>query len=479
MEFTTTGLKVDSQTDIFNNLSDDLKVRLSPYLSGTELKTDESSVIGRLLRAFSKPMAENNEILPQILKQLDLNQVEKDGLDNLAYLAHRMKRKDMALAEGSLVVYGDSGVTIPNGSLVANSVTGDIYSTQSQVTFDINNVCGITFSVSSIQDSYTINYSVTGLISQNPTILIKRVGETTVADMAQRIVNSINSQSTVISAKLNNDNTVTILLNNQQYHADFGLPTGLVLTQSFKLVDIKSQNYSSVTADQNTITVKKTSVDGWRGLYNPFPILPSYGIETDEQFKERIKFGTGTRFSSWDSVYARLYEVKGVTFVNVKFNSSKNTVGSVTNNGLAISVLGGDEDEIALAISQAVSAGIATVGTIGKVVKDINGGEHSIHFSRPEVVPLTMKMQITQYRNFPTNGKQLIKQAIVDYFNSLTVGESVQYSRLYSPINTVTGFSVSNMVIGKQGDDMVQDNIYMNYNQIASLSADNILIGGS
>lgn len=479
MEFTTTGLKIDSQTDIFNNISSDLGTRLTPYLSGTTLKTDESSVIGRLIRAFSKPMGENNEIIPQILKQFDLNQVEGNGLDNLAYLAHRMKRKDVALAEGSIVVYGDSGVTIPNGALVANSVTGDTYSIQNQVTFDINNVCGITFSVSSIQDSYSIQYSVTGLISQNPTILIKRVGETTTSDMAQRIVNSINSQSTTISAKLNNDSTVTILLNNQLYHADFGLPTGLNLTQSFKLVDVKSQSYASVEADVNTVTVKKTSIDGWRGLYNPFKILPSYGIETDEEFKERIEFGTGKRFSSWDSIYARLYQVKGVTFVNVKFNSSKNSVGGVTNNGLAISILGGDEDEIALAIADSVSAGIGTVGTISKVVRDINYGEHTVYFSRPEIIPLTMKMQITQYRNFPTNGKQLIKQAIVDYFNSLSVGEAVQYSRLYSPINTVAGFSVANMVIGKQGGDLVRDNIFMNYNQVASLSADNILIGGS
>ena len=171
--------------------------------------------------------------------------------------------------------------------------------------------------------------------------------------------------------------------------------------------------------------------------------------------------------------------MKGVTFVNVKFNSSKNTVGGVTNNGLAISVLGGDDDEIALAIADCVSAGIGTIGTISKVVRDINYGEHSVSFSRPEIIPLTMKMQITQYRNFPTNGKQLIKQAIVDYFNTLSVGEAVQYSRLYSPINTVAGFSVANMVIGKQGGDLVRDNIFVNYNQVASLSADNILIGGS
>jgi uncharacterized phage protein gp47/JayE len=479
MEFTTTGLKIDTQADIFNKISANLNIALTPYLNGTTLRTDEASALGRIIRAFSKPMGENNEIMQSFPKQFDINQAEGDQLDHLASVAYRKKRKDMALAFGFVVVYGDSGVTVPKGSYASNSVTGDIFSTQKDITFDLNDVCGITFAVNEIKDQYRITYSITGLISQSPTVIVDRVGETNTSDMAQRIANSINSQSTVLKATYNNDNTVTILLSNQRYHSDFGLPDGLILTQSYKVVDVKAETYQSAIAEPNTVTVKKSSVQGWRGVYNPSTINSSTGIENDSDFKERLNTLLGNSTGTFDSIYARLYAVKGVSFVNIKVNSSSNTVSNITNNGLAISILGGDEDEIALALSECVSSGIATVGTITKVVYDINNGQQNYSFSRPEIIDLTMKMQITQYKNFPTNGKQLIKQAVVDYFNTMMVGQAVQYSRLYTPINTVAGFSVSNLVIGKSGEDLSQDNIFMSFNQVARLSADNILIGGS
>nr|QHJ83302.1 MAG: hypothetical protein [Bacteriophage sp.] len=479
MEFTTTGLSVDSQADIFNAMASDASVSLAPYLNGTTLRTDESSVIGRMLRILARPMAQNNEILPAIISQFDLNQVEGEGLDRLAWLTKRARRKNVSLATGGLVVYGDSGVIIPSATQVQNTVTGDIFETKDGLQFDLNGVCGVTFSVTELKDSYTITNSIDELPSQYPTIIVKKGSETTLSDMSQRIVNSVNSQSNIIKATLNNDETITLLLKEPYFYSDFGLSDGLQLKQSYKLVTITALNYSSVRAEIKTITTKITPILGWRGLYNPNVINESTSIENDADFRTRLKNYTNTSFGSWDSIYSRIYAVNGVNYVNIKENSSSNEVGGVSNNGLAISVQGGDEDEIALAISDSVSSGIATVGEINKVVKDINGGEHDIQFSRPQISKLYLKMQINQYKNFPNNGKQLIKQALVEYFNTLQVGESVQFSRLYTPINTVVGFSISNLQIGLDIDDLRESNIFMSYNQQASLSADNILIGGS
>lgn len=479
MEFTATGLKIDTESEVFSALASNANIKLTPYLQGTTLKTDESSAIGRILRVVSRPIYQNAEILQSFTKQFDISQAENLQLDNLAYCVAREKRKDLSLAEGSVVVYGDSGVTVNAGAIVSNSISGDTFTTQESVTFNQNNVCGITFSVSELKDRYTIRYSITGLISQNPTVIIDKSGESTTTAMASRIVDSVNSQSTTLVATLNNDNTVTIKLSNQAYHADFGLPDGLILTQSYKLVSIKSSTYSSVYARANTITIKRTSVTGWRGVYNPYPVDESKGVESDADFQERLSFGKSTKVSTWDCIYASIYSVSGVTFVNIKENNESNSVGGVTPNGLAISVLGGDEDEIGIAIFKSVSAGIGTVGTISKTVNDSNGSGHTVSFSRPDTVNIAITMQITQYNSFPQDGKQKIKQALVDYFNTLDVGETVQYSRLYTPINTVMGMSVNNLKVGTLDGDMGTDNILMSYNQIASLSADNILIGGS
>lgn len=479
MEFTETGLSLDTQASLFNSITSDLSVSLAPYLNGTQLRTDDASLIGRLVRDLAKPMAENSEIVGSLMSQLDVSQATGLQLDRLAYAGYRKKRKDMALSVGFATVTGDSGAVIPAGASVSNSVSGDLFTIESEVVFDYNNICGITFAVTSIVDRYVINYSITGLVSQSPTIIVTRLGETTIEAMARRIVDAINSQQTVMNSVLNNDNTITITLDQELYYADFGLSDGLTLTQSKKLVTVKAETYQAVRVPVNTLTTKRTSIEGWRSVTNPFEIFPSTGVEEDTDFQERLEISRGNYGGAFDGIYSCIDNVRGVSFINIKTNTSDKAVGDVPAHGLAISVLGGDDDEVADAIFRSIAGGISTVGTISKVLKDVNSGEHTISFSRPDYVPLTMRMQITQYKNFPTNGKILIKQALVDYFNSLNVGDPVQFSRLYTPINSVAGFSISNLSIGKVGDNLGQQNINMTFNQIPQLSADNIFIGGS
>ena len=82
--------------------------------------------------------------------------------------------------------------------------------------------------------------------------------------------------------------------------------------------------------------------------------------------------------------------------------------------------------------------------------------------------------------NFPKSGQIQIKQAIVDWFNQRTVGEDIYLSRLYEPINTVQGFSVRNLRFSRVGENLhTQDFINIGFDEIATISADNIYIGGS
>ena len=88
-------------------------------------------------------------------------------------------------------------------------------------------------------------------------------------------------------------------------------------------------------------------------------------------------------------------------------------------------------------------------------------------------------MAITISPTFPANGKNLIKQAIVDWFNSMQVGDDIYYSRLYEPINSVNGFSVRNLQVGKLNGSYGTEDIVLGHNEVATISAENIYIGGS
>lgn len=88
-------------------------------------------------------------------------------------------------------------------------------------------------------------------------------------------------------------------------------------------------------------------------------------------------------------------------------------------------------------------------------------------------------MSLKALPNFPTNGKNMIKQAIVDYFNSLDVGEDILYSRLFEPINSIQGFSANNLRIGKVTGNLGVDDIVLKFNELATIRPEDILIGGS
>ena len=61
-----------------------------------------------------------------------------------------------------------------------------------------------------------------------------------------------------------------------------------------------------------------------------------------------------------------------------------------------------------------------------------------------------------------------------DYISKLNVGEDVIWSKLFTPINTVNGQSVNEMLIGKVGETLGTANIVIEHDQLASLSFENI-----
>jgi uncharacterized phage protein gp47/JayE len=139
--------------------------------------------------------------------------------------------------------------------------------------------------------------------------------------------------------------------------------------------------------------------------------------------------------------------------------------------------LGGDEDAIAQAIFANLPLGINTGGDETRSALDINGNPNEIKFSRPSFVPIKVNMTLTIDATFPDNGAAQIRQAVVDFFSGLQVGDDILYSRLFSPINTVRGFSVNTLSIGKVGDSFGTSNITIAFNELATISESDITFG--
>lgn len=479
--FDERGVIIKGLDEYRKDMSDTAKVAFADKLDGKELRVDDSSMLGRIFATVSKPLVQNAELIPLIFQAFDINSAEGQQLDNLLWGIHRIKRKAEAQATGLVMLYGDLGTYVAQGSSVGNSLTGDVYQTDDDVTFSNLSASGIDLSINSVGGTYKLTYSIDGFLSQSPAIIVETgSNDTTVRQVADRLVDAVNSQSSYLSATRNNDNTVKVIILDQSLTGDFTIEGTCSISRSYMPVYVTSSTYDAQESTVNQVTSIKTPTLGWRGVTNPYYIFPSVGVESDENYRYRGKLLQQNNSGKYTSILMALKSVRGVVYENVQQNTSSNVTNSgIINNGVAITVMGGNEDDIALAIFQSVSEGIMTSGDIVKEVKDINGFGHEVRFSRPSITPLQISMSLVTYPDFPTNGNARIKAALVEWFNNLNVGEDIHYSRLYEPINSISGFAVRNLKFGYKGGTLSLEDIIIQHNEIATISAEDINIGGA
>lgn len=479
--FNDEGIVVKGLDETRKSMSDEASIKFADKLDGKPLRADDSSVIGRMFALTAKPAVQNAELLPQILTSFDLNQASGSRLDNLLWNIHRIKRLGISQATGMLMLQGTIGTFVSRGSEVGNSITGDSYQTDSDITFSNAGANGVELEIKSVGGRYSLSYTIEGFLSQSPDIVIETGStDSTIKTIADRLVDAVNTQSSYLRATRNNDNTVRVIITDQSRVGNFQVSGSVEIVNSFMSVYATSATYDSQESSANQVTSIRSSVFGWLSVTNPFLIFSSTGIESDEDYRYRGKLKLQRSLGSRNAILMALKSVRGVSYENVQPNTSRNeTSTGIVNNGLAISVLGGNEDDIALAIGNSVADGILTTGDIVKTVQDINGFPREIRFSRPRQRSLKISMSLVTYPDFPINGKAQIKQAIVDWFNELNVGEDVHYSRLYEPINRVRGFAVRNLEFGYKDGTLGRDDVIISYNELATINAEDILIGGS
>lgn len=463
------------------DMSDAAKQSFASKLSGKELRVDDSSMLGRVFATVARPLVQNAEILPLILQAFDINSAEGQQLDNILWGLHRIKRKAESQATGMVMLYGDLGTFVAKGSSVGNSLTGNSYQTDSSVTFKTNDANGVDIVINSVGGIYKLSYTIDGFLSQSPSVIVEtNSSDITIRQVAERIVDAVNSQSSYLYATRNNDNSIKVVIIDQSRIGNFNVTGAASISRSYMPVYITSTTYDSQESKVGQISSIRTPVLGWRGVTNPYYVFPSTGVETDEDYRFRGKLLQQPAMGKYTTILMAIKSVRGVVYENVQQNTSRSETNSgITNNGLSVTVMGGNEDDIALALFNTVSEGISTVGSIVKQVKDINGFPHEVRFSRPVIKPLQISMSLITYPDFPSNGNARIKQAIVEWFNNLNVGEDIHYSRLYEPINSIEGFAVKNLKFGYKGGTLSLEDVVIQHNEIATISAEDINIGGN
>ena len=232
--FDERGVIIQGIDDFRKGMSDAAKVAFADKLDGKELRVDDSSMLGRIFATVSKPLVQNAEILPLILQAFDINSAEGQQLDNILWGLHRIKRKAESQATGMVVLYGDVGTFVTRGSSVGNNLTGNTYQTDSNVTFKTSNTNGVDIAITSVGGTYSLSYTIDGYLSQSPSIIVETSSaDTTVRQIADRLVDAVNSQSSYLYATRNNDNSVKVNIIDQSRIGNFSIAGSATLPRSY------------------------------------------------------------------------------------------------------------------------------------------------------------------------------------------------------------------------------------------------------
>lgn len=251
----------------------------------------------------------------------------------------------------------------------------------------------------------------------------------------------------LITGTLRRDATPTLVLGVQvtvaaSFHADAGTMIAAIennaAAQFFNraAVDNPLGTPQTVTVDfeafvkgpqqclAGTLNVIAVPLAGWSVVTNPDDGVVGTDIETDPPLRQRRNAELSAPGSATaDAIRADILEQLPKTrSCRVLFNNTETTdgLGLPPHTIEAIAYLPGatTDDDIALAqlILNDKSAGTGTHGTSSQTVKDSQGNEETIFFTRPSDVNIYIDITVTTNpKTFPADGADRIKAALVAY----------------------------------------------------------------
>lgn len=473
---TERGLEIDKLGTVIDKIQDSLDAAFFGILpSGDKIVFDDSSIMYRLMLPIAEIITSQEELLQQVYANCDISTATGLALENLCALGG-VTRGVATPSFCQLNIVAAINTTILKGSLASSPLTGDRFATLSTITAGLSANIGVDWRLNSVGTNHNITFkwSVDGSPNTNVPIEVAISASKTTAEAIAIIASAINATTTNLIATAMAGDLLRVELTDKNNTASFTF-LGADPVNTICPVFAENTSLGRRPQDRETIVTIDSPVLGWLSVSNPFDAEVGREVETDDLLRQsyasRIgKDGAG----SLNSMYSALYSLRGVRYVSVMNNKSNSIVSGVDPHSVAVVVSGGAPEAIVNTIFNNLPLGVSTTGTDEYTVKDINDGDNIIRYSTPSLVPIKVNLILSLEKGFPENGVALIQQAIVDYIGTLSIGDDILYSRLFTPINTVSGFSVNSMKIATLNGVFGTENLVIRYDQQATISFSDI-----
>lgn len=397
---------------------------------GTDIDLRPESVFGQLVGIFSKRESEIWTSLYEVYMSLNPDFASGLALDNIAAL-NNIIRNGATQTITDLIVYGDQGTAVPLATIFEDSTSTKKYETLQAVTIDAadarffrvepNTTVAGAYSVTINGTTYT--YTSGGSLSKEAIV--------------DQLVSVIGAGASKVDGKLEIVSTVD---------KSFSVNSRMSILQIGTNVQSVCQEYGAVPCPIGSVDSIVTTIAGLQRVSNVVAGVTGKSRETDGELRLRREKGL------LNSIVKTITSIDDVVDAKVYENTTDVVDGlGINPNSIWCIVIGGSNAEVAKAISSSKAAGIGMKGSVTyELTSEITGSPQTIKFDRPaEINPvIVITYTITEEDQFPTNGVQLMKDALVAYSNGLKIGQDVVYSRLFVPLNSVNSVQIDSLTIG-------------------------------
>lgn len=186
----------------------------------------------------------------------------------------------------------------------------------------------------------------------------------------------------------------------------------------------------------NEIVTPRT---GWDSIGNLIAGSTGRERETDEELRIRFEKSREVLGSATvRAIRARLMQEADVREVNIFENRTCDvSEDGIPSHAFETLVAGGNDQQVAETLWTYKPAGIETYGTLTFTVKDDNGHGQMVRFSRPEDTYAWVRISVNKLYEEEVLSEDVlesIQNAVIEYGNSLTVGEDIIVQRFFGPI---------------------------------------------
>tara|TARA_R110002074_G_scaffold258926_5_gene431447 strand:- start:119 stop:1570 length:1452 start_codon:yes stop_codon:yes gene_type:complete len=451
MPLTSEGLTIKRFPEIKQQLDENLKAN---YVDPLDIS--ENSVIGNLHVNFATSIAEVFEFGQGIWDAQNLYNAEGEGLDNIALQVGITRNQATRSVSTSVQFTGLDGTAIPKDSRIV-SVRGDEFYTDRD------------FVISSTLCLETRVYIAVLVSGENYGIRLDDVDYFYAAGVTPTYLEILNGLKDELLVDGSVTPTVVVDPDSEELsylHIDKVVKTSTmsVTGSSYLYYDyvvtpssVRSVEFGQVAGDAFAVNSILTGVSGWYGVVNPEDFILGASLEDDIDLRKRIfddfsTVGAGTV----DSIGTNVKRVPDVADAVVIENTSAVEVDGIPPKSYEVVVYEGIPEPIAQSLWSTKPAGIYMEGDVSVQIKDFNGYDQVVRFSRPTEKYIFINVQYSVYNeeDFPAGTIDQAKLAMLVFGdNNHSIDDDVIAKRFLGPLYTATtGFGNIEIEVGTSTD---------------------------